>query len=621
MRPNFQSVATFDHAEFNNTGLVPGWDYPPTMPNAFVSPVLLLLYFNPSLRSVAFSSQYNERLLLPEQSSETSLVPELGFLFHQIESLSRFAYSYFRKTACQKARIKPWVPSHFQASLASMPEAVQLQILDGSPAAVDLPRRVEAFYLFLLYQLDKEFGKIGKEKLLDCMHGTDFVTVNEFVAGSEETDPTVARTLTVELSYENFKNDKPRNVRFGQVLQRALCGETRLRAWNQKSRSYETIIQRKIATSLPHSLCLSCGCAGRKVEDGLKFWRGTVNTEDHWLPEIIEIELEDSGGVVVKQTNARNGDEYEWDSSRESSVIPQSVAALVAENRRAATKKKRRYQLDAVVSFVRDDLESGLSNHSPEASGHHIVHLRVSKAYRKLLLSEQYREVESLANDTTVLVGENNRWNPEVFKKRGEAIKNSLEAMDKGGANDQWILANGYVVSDTVIEDARAFHGSFKEPCLVVYRAADEQDVVDEKLAPFYDLCPAISVEIMKTKSISNGQPPIYPVDIDSLPGKGDLVAFDAEFVSVQEEESTVTKTGSKVTLREVRHALARISVIDCRSRKVLIDDHVLPKEPVVDYLTRFSGIVGKDLDPKQSSRHLISNRSAYLKIRFLMER
>jgi PAB-dependent poly(A)-specific ribonuclease subunit 2 len=104
------------------------------------------------------------------------------------------------------------------------------------------------------------------------------------------------------------------------------------------------------------------------------------------------------------------------------------------------------------------------------------------------------------------------------------------------------------------------------------------------------------------------------------LPKKGDLIAFDAEFVSVQEEESVMTDAGSKVTVRETRYALARISVLSCRTGQIMLDDHVLPREPVVDYLTRFSGIVAGDLDPKLSPHHLISTRSAYLKLRYLQE-
>jgi PAB-dependent poly(A)-specific ribonuclease subunit 2 len=53
----------------------------------------------------------------------------------------------------------------------------------------------------------------------------------------------------------------------------------------------------------------------------------------------------------------------------------------------------------------------------------------------------------------------------------------------------------------------------------------------------------------------------------------------------------------------------------------VVFDDFVLPQERVADYLTRFSGIVERDLNPKESQRHLITTRAAYLKLRCLAER
>lgn len=90
--------------------------------------------------------------------------------------------------------------------------------------------------------------------------------------------------------------------------------------------------------------------------------------------------------------------------------------------------------------------------------------------------------------------------------------------------------------------------------------------------------------------------------------------------MSVQEEEIVINDSGDKVTINETRHALARVSVVDCRSNSILFDDHVLPKEPVVDYLTRFSGILPSDLDLKTSTRHLVSTRTAYLKLRFLLD-
>jgi PAB-dependent poly(A)-specific ribonuclease subunit 2 len=105
------------------------------------------------------------------------------------------------------------------------------------------------------------------------------------------------------------------------------------------------------------------------------------------------------------------------------------------------------------------------------------------------------------------------------------------------------------------------------------------------------------------------------------LPGEGDLIALDAEFVSVQEEDVEMSESGDKIVIRETRHVLARISVIDCRTDRIIIDDYILPKEPVVDYLTRFSGIHPGDLDPKTSPHHLVPARTAYLKLRYFVER
>jgi PAB-dependent poly(A)-specific ribonuclease subunit 2 len=50
------------------------------------------------------------------------------------------------------------------------------------------------------------------------------------------------------------------------------------------------------------------------------------------------------------------------------------------------------------------------------------------------------------------------------------------------------------------------------------------------------------------------------------------------------------------------------------------VDDHVLPREQVVDFLTRFSGIVDEDLDPARSSHRIISTRNAYLQLRYLLD-
>lgn len=87
------------------------------------------------------------------------------------------------------------------------------------------------------------------------------------------------------------------------------------------------------------------------------------------------------------------------------------------------------------------------------------------------------------------------------------------------------------------------------------------------------------------------------PFRPDELPRKGTLVAIDAEFVSLQQEEAEFHSDGTKKVLRPSRQVLARVSVLRGEGEETgipAIDDHIHTGEPIVDYLTEFSGIRGQ---------------------------
>eukprot|EP00934_Nitzschia_sp_Nitz4_P005448 Nitzschia sp. Nitz4//scaffold106_size73319//39007//43304//NITZ4_005738-RA/size73319-augustus-gene-0.3-mRNA-1//1//CDS//3329532526//5438//frame0 len=605
-RPSFKRSGAFDPCDYNRSGLIPGWDYSQTLPNAFAPPVILMLYFLPEIRGNVLNAQCQEKSLLTK-AYEKSLTPELGFIFHHIEYLASQGLLHPVKagTDATRARIGAWIPSNFLTSLATMPEAEQLQILDGSPAAVTQPRRPEAFYRFLAYQLDKELSKGTKQKRMDSLHGIDFLSSNHFLSGSSSSSQSTTRGMTLDLCYDGFdKGSTKGGVSFGELLQHSLCRETRLRAWNSTSKAFETIVQRKTAVSMPEILVLSCSCAGRKEEEGLWVWR--QDNGEPWLPENVEVELQEDGNVVVRVLDVGSSNEDSW--TEYTKELPETVAQLVANT---STKGKHRYRLDAVLSFVRDEASS---DEEEEHVGHHVLHARLSSSDKEHHLSSQVERASELLRsiEGSSLPSETIRVSPENLRKRLDCVETALSSLDQN-QDSTWILYNGFAVVPTVVEDACAFHVPFKEPCLVVYRdvartAMESISVVENNNLPS---------QVLNAKSMSPHASTLF--DNNSLvPGK--LLAFDAEFVSVQEEESTLTESGSKVVIRETRYAVGRISVVDCETKETIIDDHVLPREPVVDYLTRFSGLVEEDLDPTRATHSLISTRAAYLKLRYLVE-
>jgi len=647
VRPGFKASGAFDPSKFNDTGLFPGWDYSSSMPNAWVSPVLLLFYFIPEVRATVLAAQFNNHAL-GTKAYEKALSPELGFLFHQVESLSRFGLLYPTMESSNRPKIGAWIPSNFLTFLSTMGEAEQMAVLDDSPAAVDLPRRPESFYRFLAYQLDKELcsssstllspsSKVktngAESKIMDSLNGLDFLSSNQFIE-SKSTPPTqsMTRALTLDLNYDIFRpGAKRKPIRFGELLQHSLCRSTRLRAWNDKSRAYETIVQRRIATSLPQILTLSCACAGRKEQDGLWAWRTDSYGGEPWLAETIEIELLADGNVAVTEWHKTKDGSGETSSTfRGKSSLPPEVAKLVLK---ASSKQKYRYRLEAVLSYVTGCEDEG----SDEPSGHHVLHSRVTTDYKRRVLKSQAQAARKLAEKGCYTSPEKCEFHDlllsagstaEDYVRRAEIAEKELSSIEqeeeKKISSDDWIIYNSYKVSKTVVEDARAFHVPFKEPVLVVFQAVDENGMTlretNEVDCDVKEITKSLATSVMNPFSLSTNSGETLTTECLNKFQEGRPMAFDAEFVSVQEEESAVTDTGQKEVLCDTRHALGRISVFECNTEETLVDDHVLPREQVVDFLTRFSGIVAEDLDLVRSRHRIISTRSAYLQLRYLLD-
>ena len=105
-------------------------------------------------------------------------------------------------------------------------------------------------------------------------------------------------------------------------------------------------------------------------------------------------------------------------------------------------------------------------------------------------------------------------------------------------------------------------------------------------------------------------------------PSPGTPVAIDAEFVALQREEIEVKADGTRETIRPSRLGLARVSVLRGAGEHAgepFIDDYIAISEPVIDYLTAFSGIAPGDLDRGRSRHALVGLKVTYKKLWLLL--
>ncbi|KAF5000767.1 hypothetical protein FGRMN_1535 [Fusarium graminum] len=169
-------------------------------------------------------------------------------------------------------------------------------------------------------------------------------------------------------------------------------------------------------------------------------------------------------------------------------------------------------------------------------------------------------------------------------------------------------------------EDALTFNTSWKVPSVVAYQVKDENNKIDTEWKKnidtsilYKDFAPT-SDPTLKTYQLLN--PEIEP------PGLGTIIALDTEFVAVRQPEIEMNSDGERETIRPIVYALARASVVRGQGEDEgtpFIDDYINIREPIVDYLTSYSGITEQDLDPRVSKHSLLSLKMAYKKMWILL--
>ncbi|KAL7549462.1 hypothetical protein ACHAWF_012729 [Thalassiosira exigua] len=546
-RPLFRGATSFNHV--SSLGLWPGWDYGPTFHNAFASSVLTLLFFVGEIREAALGLQLRGREMVMGEggmvlgSRGASITAELGRLFHWMKCLS--VGSIVHPGDGGGAQVRAFAPLNFLAAFTELPEATNLALVDGVAGSAEIARRPEAFYRFLMQYIDRELGQIVSQRgsLVDRLQGLTFISIIEYARAPAKLSS--SRVLTVDLSYDlarvsRNQGDGARAVRFGEILRASLCREAPLRAWCEETRSYEAVVQRRIATGLPTLLSLSCCCAGRGTNAGLECWQ--QDDIQQWLPELVEVRIGTDGAVTVRELAVNDEGGHEWMTFEQSSPLlsKELLQAWEREMRQDRIPVAKYYRLDAVVSFVRADPGASNGGDGAGVEGHHVVHVRALAGLKKGMLEEQLQHVESCMEGREHGPGTDERLtlvSDVPLQERCEQVQEELRMLQEkeGPKSDQWLLFNGNNVTTVELDDVRSFNVKFKEPSIVLFRETTDvnQDGcrVSVNVKPSKEVSAVLQpgatvpVDALITTSITNGRAPIgisgklnwYSIDIPLL--------------------------------------------------------------------------------------------------------
>jgi len=166
-----------------------------------------------------------------------------------------------------------------------------------------------------------------------------------------------------------------------------------------------------------------------------------------------------------------------------------------------------------------------------------------------------------------------------------------------------WFMFNDVEVSTAPKTDVSRFNEPWKRPCILYY--------TDMKATERFPV-PTSQVPITDDLFFLLSKGSIRP---EQLPPPGGKLAIDSEFVYTASDETDNDSA--------TNHTLARLSILLDQGfpEDVFVDDYIHVKEPVVDYLTQFSGINEGDLSPATSTHPLSMMKETYIKLRYLIDR
>ncbi|XP_014242212.1 PAN2-PAN3 deadenylation complex catalytic subunit PAN2 isoform X2 [Cimex lectularius] len=599
------SKAGIDDAEleqFNKSGLS---GLEATLPNSYCNSMIQLLYFTESLRSV---------MLCHQCCSEFCVCCELGFLFHMLGS----------GAPCHSGNLLRALRSAKEAS------ALRLILSDSSVHDANLVLLIQSWNRFILHQMHSELLEYKRKETKTptfVYRDTDFPSIElqnqrkrkvkpelieELVEDTTKGETEVSRlfgskqthiftclkcnnksskdaTLLVHNLIYNNQRGESRDVSFAEIIEGSVGGSQVTPAWCEPCHKFQPTLQERKVKTLPPILSVNCG---NNNENDKKFWKEQMDA-------VVMKVLQGSGDMRTTIVNTSSGKQCRYGSSCTRIGCrfkhPQQTTEL------GGTLASHLYQNNSWVPMCLDMHLSVTGEVRVTKHGEEVKQENPDEFQEKLICTYDLYGVVCFINDE---------------RKNIVSIVNICNEPKRNGEpqNPQWYIFNDFSITPVPYQEAVWFSMDWKIPCVFYFK--QRTDYPSSSMVVQIPISPDVLINVPKCATI-------IPLSPQEIPKKGDLVAIDAEFVTLNQEESELRSDGKLATVKPSHMSVARISCVRGQGPlegTAFIDDYISTQEQVFDYLTKFSGIKPGDLDATCSSKNLTTLKSTYSKIRYLID-
>lgn len=551
VRPSRYNNEEFDYVRYNRTELVP-IEFCAVLPEA--NAILLALYHVLSVRNI-----FMQHICFEEHCMSC----EIGFLFRMLTD---------------RAPVQPASAANFARSVRSIKESSHL--FDENSQKDSLPLRSRAFLNFLCSRVTEELGDTPPGVTYRDELGMTFNLNNRCIRCSEQYQSSSSH-LTLRLTYPTNGD----NVAFCNVLEKSLNCPEQSEAVCQKCNKLARITSTRRISQLPLVLLVDTGITSDAEKS---FWTSQLQSFEKRPPPKLS-SSQSSSSLERFQKMCRYGDECK--------------------------KPFCKYSHHGdIKNDTLSDCEEGssASNHGEEHEWQHYIPATMRIKATEGICTVSENAIESAVCYTlrcaVFAIGDTSGGEPThlvtaVRPRISDRASNTLQPLTTGqrvNKERSWVVFNEFVVTRVTENEALHLDTKWKLPCLLLYVQAD------------IDASPVPEIRMKIPSSVFWADTNLAAGDIrtklqeDNLPKKGDIVAIDAEFISLNTEGS---------------RSVARVSCVR-EDGYCFLDDYIRPcsADTVTDYLTAYSGIEAADLDPKQSTRHLTTLKGTYLKLLYLLQ-